>query len=61
MLCTEAADRCQRSSTYFYFSLIIDGATEKVLQFKMPLKPVDNKKFGFIEQKCIFEDYIKVE
>ncbi len=31
----------------FTFSLIIEGATEKVLQFKIPLKSVYNKKLGF--------------
>ncbi len=35
----------------FLFSLIIEGATEKVFQFKMPLKSTYNRNFGFIEQK----------
>jgi hypothetical protein len=30
--------------TFFTFSLIIDGATEKVLQFMITLKSVYNKK-----------------
>jgi hypothetical protein len=42
------------------FSLIIEGATEKVLQFKMPLKAVHNRKFGVVEQQCIFE-WLKLE
>jgi hypothetical protein len=39
----------------FAFSLIIEGATEKVLQFIMPLKSIYKQNLGFIEQKCIFE------
>jgi hypothetical protein len=35
----------------FEFSLIIEGATEKVLQFIRPLKSIYNGNFGFIEQK----------
>jgi hypothetical protein len=39
---------CQKTgdewnSTFFSFSLIIEGTTEKVLQFKMPLKQIHNK------------------
>jgi hypothetical protein len=41
---------------FFAFSLIIEGATEKVLQFIMPLMSVCNKNFGFIE-KSIFVHY----
>ncbi len=36
---------------FFLFSLILEGATEKVLQFQMPLKSIYNRNFGFIEQK----------
>jgi hypothetical protein len=44
----------QWKSTFFAFSLIIEGTTEKV----MPLKLIYNRNFGFIEQKkCIFEHY----
>ncbi len=32
----------QRNSTLFAFSLFIEGTTEKVLQFIMPLKVIDN-------------------
>jgi hypothetical protein len=35
--------------------MIIEGTTEKVLQFIMPLKSIYNRNFGFTEQKCIFE------
>jgi hypothetical protein len=40
---------------FFAFSLIIEGTTEKVLQFIMPLKSIYNRNFGFIEQKMNFE------
>ncbi len=40
---------------FFTFPLITEGATEKALQFIMPLEVSYNKTFGFIEQKCIFE------
>jgi hypothetical protein len=42
---------------FFAFSLIIEGTTEKVLQFIMPLKSIYSTNFGFIEQKRIFVDY----
>jgi hypothetical protein len=35
----------------FKFPLIIEGATEKVLQFKMTVKSIYNKNLNFIEQK----------
>jgi len=38
----------------FTFSLIMEGTTEKVLQFKMPVKSINNKNFGFVEQKMLF-------
>ncbi len=38
---------------FFTFSLIIEGTTEKVLKFKMPLKSVYDRNFGSIKQKCI--------
>jgi hypothetical protein len=38
----------------FAFSLIIEGATEKVLKFIMPLKSIYNRNLGFIEQKMYF-------
>jgi hypothetical protein len=41
----------------FAFSLVIEGTTEKVLQFMMPVKSIYNKNLGFIEQKKIFEHH----
>jgi hypothetical protein len=38
----------------FAFSLIIEGTTEKVLQFIMPLRSIYNRNFGFTEQKNVF-------
>ncbi len=38
----------------FAFSLIIDGATEKVLQLNMPLKSIYNQNLGLVEQKVYF-------
>ncbi len=49
------------NSTFFAFSLMIEGTTEKVLQFIMPLKSSYNKNLGFNEQKCIFEHYKEVQ
>jgi hypothetical protein len=40
---------------FFAFSMIIEGTTEKVLQFVMPFKSIYSKNLGFIEQKCIIE------
>ncbi len=39
----------------FAYSIIIEGTTEKVMQFIIPLKSIYNKNLGLIEQKCIFE------
>jgi hypothetical protein len=39
---------------FFAFSLIIEGTTEKVLQFLMPLELIYSRNFGFIEQKNVF-------
>jgi hypothetical protein len=38
----------------FAFSIIIEGTTEKVLQFIMPLKSIYNQNLGFIEAKNVF-------
>jgi hypothetical protein len=38
---------------FFKLSLIVEGATEKVLQ--MPLKKTHNKNFSFNKLKCIVE------
>jgi hypothetical protein len=42
------------TACFFAFSLIIGGTTEKVQQFKMPVKSVYNKNLGFIEPKILF-------
>jgi hypothetical protein len=39
---------------FFAFSLIIEGTTEKVLQFIMPLELIYSRNFGLIEQKNVF-------
>jgi hypothetical protein len=39
------------------FSLIIEGTTEKVSQFIMPISQFEAKTF--LEQKCIFEQFLK--
>jgi hypothetical protein len=44
----------QWNSTFFAFSLIIEGATEKVLQFMRPVQSIYNLNLGFIEQKIEF-------
>ncbi len=36
------------------FSMIIEGTTEQVLQFTMPLESINSRNFGFIEQKMYF-------
>ncbi len=46
---------------FFTFSLIVEGGTEKVSQFIMPLKSIYNKNFGFIQLKCTFENDRKVK
>ena len=52
--CLVGSNNQQWNSTFFAFWLIIEGAKEKVLQFKMQLKSVYNKNLGFIEQKLYF-------
>jgi hypothetical protein len=42
------------NSTFIAFSLIIEGTTEKVLQFMMPLETIFNQNLGFAEQKMYF-------
>jgi hypothetical protein len=39
---------------FFTFSLIIEGTTEKVLQFIMPLKSIYSKNLCFDEEKMYF-------
>jgi hypothetical protein len=43
------------------FSFVTEVATEKVLQFILPLKSVYSRNFGFAEQKCNFEHCGKVK
>ncbi len=38
----------------FVLSLIIEGTTERLLQFKMPLKPINNNKTILPMNKKIF-------
>ncbi len=42
------------NSTYFAFSLIIEGRAEKALQFILPLQSIYNQNLGFIQQKTKF-------
>ncbi len=51
----------QWNNTFFKFSLIIEGTTEKVLQFIIRLLSIYNKNLGFIEHNCIFEHYIEIQ
>ena len=44
----------QWNSMFIAFSLIIEGTTEKVLQFMMPLRTIFNQNLGFTEQKMYF-------
>ncbi len=46
---------------FFAILLIIEGTTEKVLQFIVPLKSICNQNLGFVEWKCIFEPYKEVQ
>ncbi len=36
---------------FFTFSMIVEGATENVLQFKMPVESIYNKNLEVVEQK----------
>jgi hypothetical protein len=38
----------------FAILFIIEGTTEKVMQYIMPLKSIYNRNFGFIEHKMYF-------
>ncbi len=42
------------TARFFAFSLIIEGTTEKVLQFTMPLKSINDKNLCFDQQKMYF-------
>ncbi len=41
-------------NAFFAFSFIIEGTTEKVLQFIMPLESIYSRNSGLIEQKMYF-------
>ncbi len=45
----------------FAFSLILEGTTGKVLQFKMPLKSIYKKSLALLNKKCIFEHSREVQ
>ncbi len=38
----------------FCIFMIVEGSTDKVLQFIMPLKSIYSKNLGFVEQKMVF-------
>ncbi len=40
--------RSERNSAYFALSLTIEGTTEKVLKFIMPLRTIYKQKFSFV-------------
>ncbi len=42
------------NGTFFAFSSVIEGATEKVLKSIMPPSSIYNRLFGFIEQNLYF-------
>ncbi len=44
----------QWNNPFLKYTLITEGATEKVAQFIMPLKSVYDKNLCFNGQKCIF-------
>jgi hypothetical protein len=49
------------NSTFFAFSLIKEGTTEKVLQFIMPLESIYSKKtLVSLNKKWFFEHYREV-
>ncbi len=43
----------QWNSAFLTFSFIIEGASEKVLQYLMPTEPIYKKNLNFNKQKCI--------
>jgi hypothetical protein len=45
----------------FWLHMMIEGATEKVLQFQMLLKSIYSQNLCYNEQKCIFEHCKKVK
>jgi hypothetical protein len=51
----------ERLNSFFILSLIVEGTTEKVSQFIMPLMSIYNKMLRLNEQKCIFKHYRKIK
>jgi hypothetical protein len=49
------------TARFFAFSLIIEGTTEKVLQFLMPIMSIFYQNLGFNEKKCLFEHNREVQ
>ncbi len=45
--------KLQWNSAFFAFSMILEGTTEKVLQFKMPLESIYNRNLVSLNKKCI--------
>ncbi len=48
---------CDGTARFFTILMIIEGATEKVLQFILPLKSIYIKNYGFNEQNVILYTY----
>jgi hypothetical protein len=46
---------------FWYFSLVIEGTTEKVLQLILPVKLIYNQNLGFTEQKNFFLYYREIQ
>jgi hypothetical protein len=58
-ICTDIAapkipEGWRRNRMFFTLSLIVEGTTEKVSQFVVPLRSIYSSKMSFNEQKCIF-------
>jgi hypothetical protein len=49
------------NSMFFAFSFIIEGATEKVLQFSILIMPILKQNLGFDEKVCNYEHYREVQ
>jgi hypothetical protein len=47
----------QWNSTFFAFSLIVEGTIEKALKFIMPLSQFTTETLVSLSKKCIFEHY----
>jgi hypothetical protein len=51
----------QWNSMFFAFSFIIEGTTEKVLQFIIPSSQFTTKTLVSLNKKCIVEHYREVQ